>query len=157
MDTRRYRRQLRLVIRTCAAISRRADIVISNSEAGLASHIALGYRPNRARVIHPGIDTDRFRPDWQAARSVRRELELPEATPLVAHVARLDPMKDHPCLLKAMDGLPEAHVLAIGPGTDTLPARPRLHRLGRRADIERLRTAWRRVGLELRLRGGLSQ
>lgn len=141
MDTRLYRRQLRLVIRTCAAVSRRADVVISNSEAGLAGHIALGYRPNRARVIYPGIDTERFRPDRESARSVRQELGLPTEVPVVGHIARLDPMKDHACLLKAMERLPAVHVLAIGLGTETLPGLPTLHRLGQRADVERLLTA----------------
>jgi glycosyltransferase involved in cell wall biosynthesis len=141
MDARQYRRQLRVVIRTCAAISGRADIVISNSEAGLASHVALGYRPNRARVIHPGIDTERFRPDRESARSVRQELGLPAGAPVVAHIARLDPMKDHACLRKAMGGLPAVHVLAIGLGTEALPGPPTLHRLGQRADVERLLTA----------------
>ena len=104
MDTRRYRRQLRRVIRTCAAISRRADIVISDSEAGLASHIALAIAPI-ASCVTTGIDTNRFRPDWQAARSDASELELPEAITARAHVARLDPMKDHPCSAEG-DGWP---------------------------------------------------
>jgi glycosyltransferase involved in cell wall biosynthesis len=141
MDTRRYRPQLRVVIRACAAVSRWADIVVSNSEAGLASHVALGYRPNRARVIFPGIDTELFRPDREGARSVRQELGLAAGAPVVAHIARLDPMKDHACLLKAMERLPAIHVLAIGRGTETLSGPPTLHRLGQRPDVERLLAA----------------
>lgn len=141
LDTRQYRRQLRVVIRTCAAVSRWADVVVSNSEAGLASHVAMGYRPNRARVIYPGIDTEHFRPDRESARSVRQELGLPAVATVVAHIARLDPMKDHVCLLKAMERLPAVHVLAIGRGTETLPGPSSLRRLGQRADVERLLTA----------------
>jgi glycosyltransferase involved in cell wall biosynthesis len=141
MDTRQYRRQLRVVIRACATLSRHADILISNSAAGLASHVALGYRPLRTRVIYPGVDTERFRPDPASTRGVRDELRLPVGTPVVAHVARLDPMKDHACLLKAMQYLPNVRVLAIGQGTRSLPARPNLQRLGPRPDIERLLTA----------------
>jgi glycosyltransferase involved in cell wall biosynthesis len=141
MDTRQYRRQLRMVVRVCAALSRRADVVISNSEAGLAGHVALGYRPRRACVIHPGIDTERFRPDRESARSVRQELGLPAEAPVVAHIARLDPMKDHACLFKAMERLAAVHFLAIGLGTETLPRHPTLHRLGERVDVERLLTA----------------
>ena len=141
MDTRQYRRQLRMVVRVCAAVSRRADVVISNSEAGLAGHVALGYRPRRACVIHPGIDTERFRPDRESARSVRQELGLPAEAPVVAHIARLDPMKDHACLFKAMERLAAVHFLAIGLGTETLPRHPTLHRLGERVDVKRLLTA----------------
>jgi glycosyltransferase involved in cell wall biosynthesis len=141
MDTRHYHRQLRAVIRLCAALSRQADIVVSNSAAGIASHIALGYRPRRTRIIYPGIDTERFRPDQASAPSVRHEIALPAGAPVVAHVARLDPMKDHACLLKAMQYLPDVRVLAIGPGTEALPALPGLHRLGPRDDVERLLTA----------------
>jgi glycosyltransferase involved in cell wall biosynthesis len=141
MDTRHYRRQLRLVIRLCAALSRRPDIVISNSAAGLASHVGSGYRPRRTRIVYPGIDTERFRPDAASARSVRGELGVPERAPLVAHVARLDPMKDHACLLEAMTHLPGIRVLAIGHGTERLPSRPDLHRLGARGDVERLLAA----------------
>ncbi len=141
MDTRHYHRQLRAVIRLCAALSRQADVVVSNSAAGLASHIALGYRPRRTRIIYPGVDTERFRPDQASAPAVRHELVLPASAPVVAHIARLDPMKDHACLLKAMQYLPDVRVLAIGAGTETLPALPRLHRLGPRGDVERLLTA----------------
>ena len=141
LDTRQYHRQLRAVIRVCATLSGQADMVVSNSAAGLASHVALGYRPRRTRIIYPGVDTERFRPDQASAPTVRHELALPADAPVVAHIARLDPMKDHGCLLKAMQYLPDVRVLAIGAGTETLPARPCLHRLGPRVDVERLLTA----------------
>jgi glycosyltransferase involved in cell wall biosynthesis len=141
LDTHQYRRQLRVVIRACAAVSRHVDVVVSNSEAGLASHLQLGYRAPRVRVIHPGIDTERFRPDPEAARRARHELGLPAATEVVAHVARRDPMKDHACLRRAMEQLPGVHVLAIGTGTETLAPAPALHRLGHREDVERLLAA----------------
>jgi glycosyltransferase involved in cell wall biosynthesis len=141
IDTHHYRRQLQFVIRACATVSRHVDVVVSNSEAGLESHLRLGYRPARTRVIPPGIDTDRFRPDGEIARRVRDELALPSAARVVAHVARRDPMKDHASLRHAMERLPGVHVLAIGTGTETLPPAPALHRLGHRPDVERLLTA----------------
>jgi glycosyltransferase involved in cell wall biosynthesis len=138
LDTGLYHLQLRLVMRVCAALSARPDVIVSNSEAGLASHRALGYRPERACVIYPGIDTERFRPDPAARRAVRAELGLPPDAPVIAHVARRDPMKDHASALAALDGVPGARLLAIGAGTEALPARPDLYRLGRRLDVERL-------------------
>ena len=138
LNIRLYRRRLALAIRACAALSTWPDLVVSNSGAGLAGHSALGYRPDRTCVIHPGVDTERFRPSPDARRAVRRELGIPEAAPVLAHVARRDPMKDHACLLATLERLPGVRALAVGAGTETLPDRPGLHRLGRRTDIERL-------------------
>ena len=141
LNTRLYRPQLALTVGACAALSAHPDVVVSNSEAGLARHRALGYRPARTCVIYPGVDTERFRPRPEAGRTVRQELGIPPNAPILAHVARRDPMKDHACLLATLDRLPAVHALAIGAGTETLPDRPGLHRLGRRGDVERLLVA----------------
>jgi glycosyltransferase involved in cell wall biosynthesis len=141
LNTRVYRLQLALTIRACAALSAQPDVVVSNSDAGLERHRALGYRPARTCVIYPGVDTVRFRPRPEAGGTVRRELGVPANAPILAHVARRDPMKDHACLLATLERLPAVHVLAIGAGTETLPDRPGLHRLGRRTDVERLLVA----------------
>ena len=141
LNTRLYRRQLALVVRACTTLSSRPDVVVSNSGAGLSTHRALGYRPGRSHVIYPGVDTERFRPRPEGGRALRRELGIPPDAPLLAHVARRDPMKDHGSLLAALERLPAVHTLAIGAGTETLPDRPRLHRLGRRTDVERLLAA----------------
>lgn len=141
LNIRLYRPQLALAIRACAALSALPDVVVSNSDAGLARHRALGYRPARTCVIYPGIDTERFRPRPEAGRTVRQELGISSSAPILAHVARRDPMKDHACLLATLDRLPAVHALAIGAGTETLPDQPWLHRLGRRADVERLLVA----------------
>lgn len=141
LNIRLYRPQLALAIRACAALSALPDVVVSNSDAGLARHRALGYRPARTCVIYPGVDTDRFQPRPETGRTVRQELGISASAPILAHVARRDPMKDHACLLATLDRLPAVHALAIGAGTETLPARPGLHRLGRRADVERLLVA----------------
>jgi glycosyltransferase involved in cell wall biosynthesis len=138
LNIRQYRPQLALVIRACAALSAQPDVVVSNSEAGLARHLALGYRPVRSCVIYPGVDTERFRPRPETGSALRQELGIPPDASTLAHVARRDPMKDHACLLATLDRLPTVHALAIGQGTETLPARPGLHRLGRRTDVERL-------------------
>jgi glycosyltransferase involved in cell wall biosynthesis len=60
---------------------------------------------------------------------------------VIVHVARLDPMKDHATLLAALDRLPHVHAVLAGLGTETLTARPRLHRLGVRDDVPRLLAA----------------
>lgn len=141
MDTRKYSWKLRLVIALCARLSHYPDVVVFNSEAGAAVHRALGYRPLRAEVIDNGIDTGRFHPDAAARAAVRAELHIPGDRPVLAHVARVDPMKDHDCFLAALEKLPDVTALAVGEGTEKLPDRPGLIRLGRRDDVARLLAA----------------
>lgn len=141
MDVSRYGVALRLIIATCARLSARPDAVLVNSYAGRAVHEKLGYRPRRFEVVENGIDTERFRPDPVARAEKRRDLGLAPDAVVVAHVARRDPMKDHESYLAALDRLPHVTGLAIGLGTETLPERPNLHRLGARTDVPELLAA----------------
>lgn len=141
MDVSRYGPALRLVIAACARLSTRPDAVLVNSHAGRAVHETLGYHPRRFEVVENGIDTERFRPDPAARVEVRQALGLAPDTVVLAHVARRDPMKDHESYLAALDRLPHIVGLAIGLGTDSLPERPNLRRLGARTDVPRLLAA----------------
>ncbi|MBT5413072.1 MAG: glycosyltransferase [Rhodospirillaceae bacterium] len=142
MDTSRYGWQLRAVIGASARLSRRPAGAIANSQAGIAVHRALGFRPRRFDYIANGLDTDRFRPDPAARAEMRTVLNLPASdSPVLAVVARVDPMKDHAGFLAALDKLPGAVGLAIGKGTEDLPDRPNLRRLGPRTDVPRLLAA----------------
>jgi glycosyltransferase involved in cell wall biosynthesis len=141
LDLRRYGVGLRAVVKTCTLLSRRPDLVTANSTAGLESHLSFGYRPRRAEVTINGIDVDEFRPDAAARRAVRIELGIPDDATVLAHVARVDPMKDHGSFLAAMAELPELHALLIGTGTENLPAARSILRLGRRHDVPRLSAA----------------
>ena len=122
----------------CVRLSRRADVVVANSHVGRDFHQALGYRPRRFLVIDNGIDTDQFRPDSAARSAVRAELGIADGKALIAMIARLDPVKDYDTFLRALEFLPEVSALAVGGGTETLPARPGLYRLGERRDVARL-------------------
>ena len=110
----------------------------ANSVAGLKSHLALGYRPRRAEVVANGIDVDEFRPDAAVRHAVRGELGIPQDATLLAHVARVDPMKDHASFLAAMTELPDLFALLVGVGTENLAAARNVARLGRRHDVARL-------------------
>jgi glycosyltransferase involved in cell wall biosynthesis len=138
MDLRHYGRGLRLVVKACTLLSGSPDLVTANSAAGLKSHLALGYRPRRAEVVANGIDIDEFRPDPAVAQAVRTELGIPENAMVLAHVARVDPMKDHGSFLAAMMELPDLFALLVGAGTENLPAAANVLRLGRRQDVARL-------------------
>lgn len=141
MDVSRYGPALRLIIATCARLSARPDAVLVNSHAGRAVHEKLGYRPRRFEVVENGIDTERFRPDPAARTEMRQALGLAPDAIVLAHVARRDPMKDHETFLAALNRLPYVTGLAIGLGTESLPERPNLRRLGARTDMPRLLAA----------------
>lgn len=141
MDFSRYSWRLRLAVKACALLSRWPDLITANSAAGLKAHLRLGYRPRRAEVVFNGIDTELFRPDPELRAALRRDLGLPTDACVVAHVARVDPMKDHACFLAAMDQLPDMHALLIGAGTEQLAEQPNVMRLGRRADVPRVLNA----------------
>lgn len=141
MDLSRYSFGLRAVIRACAALSRRPDLVTANSAAGMRAHEALGYRPQRTEIVPNGVDVARYAPDPQARALVRKELGIPSDAVVVAHVARVDPMKDHKGFLAAMKVMPHVHALLIGRGTESLPDAANLSRLGVRSDVPHLLAA----------------
>jgi glycosyltransferase involved in cell wall biosynthesis len=141
MDLRRYGLGLRLAVKACTLLSRWPDLVTANSVAGLNHHLSLGYRPRRAEVVANGIDVEEFRPDPAVRDAVRRELDLAEEDIVIAHVARVDAMKDHASFLAAMMELPELQAILIGAGTENLPEGRNLLRLGRRRDVARLLAA----------------
>ena len=141
MDLDRYGAVLRMVVRLCASLSALPDLVTSNSEAGLKAHGVLGYRPRRSEIVYNGVDTDRFRPDAEERKIVRAELHIDQRAIVVAHVARVDPMKDHALMIAAAGRLPDIKALLIGAGTEHLDAPTNVRRLGRRFDIPRLLAA----------------
>jgi glycosyltransferase involved in cell wall biosynthesis len=96
----------RLVMRICAATSRLIPAgIVSCSEAGRRIHVARGYDPERLKVIPNGFDIDKFRPDQQARRNFRAELNLPDDCLLIGHAGRFHPQKDHATLIKAAEKL----------------------------------------------------
>lgn len=141
LDASRYGRGFRFIVATAAHLSRFPAAVTANSQAGLEFHKALGYRPRRAMMIHNGIDVARYKPDPLARAELREDLKLDFGTPVVALMARIDPAKDHEGFLDAMRLLPGVHAILAGEGTETLPDRPNVIRLGRRDDVPRLLAA----------------
>jgi glycosyltransferase involved in cell wall biosynthesis len=152
-----YRRLTGLTLRACAALSRFPDAVLTNSEEARRFHGELGYRPRRFEVIPNGFDTDLFRPDREARQAVRAELDIPPDAPVIGHVARFDPMKDHRTFIEgaglAHAQVPDAVFLLAGRRVDydnldlarwlsqsgVDPANIRL--LGERTDVARLMAA----------------
>jgi glycosyltransferase involved in cell wall biosynthesis len=107
--------------------SRLPDLVIANSQRGAAWARGAGFAARRVAMIRNGIDTNRFRPATPAERvAARAALGCKEAAFVVAVVARLDPMKDHPTFLAALaialQTAPSLTGLIVGDGLPSVAA-----------------------------------
>jgi glycosyltransferase involved in cell wall biosynthesis len=109
-----------MLLRIMAWLSPLVDLVIFNSEAGLASYQAMGMRARRMLVIPNGFDVDRFAPDAAQGQEQRRVWGVPGEAPLIGIVGRLSPVKDHPAFLHAAARLaaewPAARFVCVGSG-----------------------------------------
>ena len=82
-------------------LSRVADLVIANSQAGSTWAVSRGFRETRMAVVENGIDTIRFHPDPKGGETVREGWKVMKNQRLIGLVARLDAMKDHRNFLQA--------------------------------------------------------
>jgi glycosyltransferase involved in cell wall biosynthesis len=112
-----------------ALLSGRADLIITNSRAGLEHAAGKGFPQDRMRIVNNGIDTERFRPDPDARKRVRNAWGVPDRSVLVGIAARLDPMKDHETFVKAAAGLAsrldDVFFVCVGGGSGQYAARLR--------------------------------
>jgi glycosyltransferase involved in cell wall biosynthesis len=148
------KRSTLLTVRACGVLSGRVPSrIICCSEHARAMYTASGFAGEKITVIPNGFDTSRFRPDPEAALSVRAELGLPAATPLIGLVARYDPLKDHASFVKAAgllhEAMPHVHFLMCGNKVDSdnvelvaqigaLGLSNVVHLLGPRRDVPRI-------------------
>lgn len=82
-------------------LAHRAELVISNSIAGLRDYERGGARPKRSVVIPNGIDCDRFRPDPAMRQRMRESWGAAPDERVIGLVARVDPMKGHDVFVRA--------------------------------------------------------
>lgn len=141
MDPRQYAPLLRRVIRINSWLSPMPDKIIANSESGLRYHAGIGYRAQAGIVIDNGVNTVAFRPDRTARSQVRNELGVTNGVPIIAMVARNDPMKDHRTFFAALERVPDAVGLLIGAGTERFPDNPRIKKIGETGDVPRMLAA----------------
>ncbi|HWQ93951.1 MAG TPA: GT4 family glycosyltransferase PelF [Gammaproteobacteria bacterium] len=110
-------RKVRLANRV---LSTMVDKVVAVAEFGKRYLVAEeGVSPARVVTIHNGIDGQRFGPHYDRD-AVRASLGLAGGQPVVGIVARLDAIKNHAGLLRAMQcvaaELPSAVLLVVGDG-----------------------------------------
>ena len=135
MDPSRYGILFRVVLRLCAWLSPFPDGIVANSHAGLDLHRSLGYRSQNFAVVHNGFDTERYQFNSNTRDRIRESLEISSDAFVAGVVARVDPMKDYPTLVRAISTMKGVTTLAIGKGTEELPPAPDLMRLGERSDV----------------------
>ena len=136
-----------------AALSRHSDTGVCVSHAAREVAAAVYHLPpERIRVIHNGIDIDRFRGILPGARDrVRTELGIPSGSPVIGIVARIYTVKGHRALIAMMPevlkDLPDARLLIVGDGPDRsaceamvakLALRERVIFTGQREDVAEL-------------------
>jgi glycosyltransferase involved in cell wall biosynthesis len=99
-------------------LSRLADLVIINSQAGKAVYLKKGFPAEKMLVISNGIDTQVFHAEAGLGQALRAEWGVAETDVLIGIIGRLDPMKGHAVFLKAAAALdrPDLHVVVVGDG-----------------------------------------
>lgn len=110
-----------LLFRLGAHLSRAADLLIANSDAGRRHYTAQGYPADRMRVVHNGFDTSLFSPARERGRVMRQEWGIAPNDRLIGIVARIDRSKDHDSFLAAAAAVarqePCAKFVVIGDGS----------------------------------------
>ena len=71
------------------------------------------YAARPSRVIPPGVDVPRFRPDGAARAAVRTRLGWNDDTPVVGFLGRFIPAKGLDVLMQALDGAASAVARAL--------------------------------------------
>jgi glycosyltransferase involved in cell wall biosynthesis len=106
--------------RVHVAACRLADRVFVVAEAIRTWLIERGCDPARVTVLRNGIDISRFRQRSDDGQSVRKELGLQAADPIVAMICRLAPLKGIEDYLAAaalvVESIPGARFLIVGEG-----------------------------------------
>ncbi len=135
---------------------KRFDLMIANSEAGKRFNVrTLAIDPQRIRVVHNGVDTQRFCPGPREA--LRRELGIASDVPVVGMIAMFKRQKRHGDFFRMarrlLDAVGECRFLLAGEPlrdnqqgaadyhrevrrlADDLGVTPRCHFLGNRQDM----------------------
>ena len=99
-------------------LSSRPELIIANSEAGRAHHVAAGYDGQHMVVIPNGIDTARWRPAPGARVMMRQRWGAGKGEVVAGLVGRVDAMKDHATFLAAIRAcrVPGLRAVCIGGG-----------------------------------------
>lgn len=121
-----YARASRELTLLMPRVYRGAAAILANSRNTARLLEAFGAPPDRIHVVHPGVDSSRFRPDAPGAGAVRARL-AGDGDVVLLTVGRLQRRKGHDLVLRALAELDAAAVryVVVGDGDE----RARLERL----------------------------
>lgn len=107
--------------KTMRFVLRHADKLIANSNFTRDTLVGMGVTPSRIVIIHPGVDTERFRPGLPC-QDLRDRLDLRPGTRLLLSVGRLQRRKGFDRVIESMprllqDGY-DLHYAIVGIGDD---------------------------------------
>ena len=121
------------ISRRGALVYRLAHRVVTSGEAVRAIVVGAGIPAGRVASIPPGVDTRRFHAGVSGA-TVREELGLGRAVPVVGLVANVRGSKGHNVLLEAapavLRAVPDARFLIVGDGVGFEEVRRRVREAG---------------------------
>ena len=155
-DLKNEKRLTRLLIGVSRHLSNAPKTIVYNSQVSSRQHEAAGYPHRSSKVIPNGFDLEKYLPDEAARHFLCNELELDEEIPVVLHVARYHPMKDHRSMLIAaaltLAKLPSVKFIFVGSDVtdknehltsilDEFGLKKGVILLGERSDLSRLMAA----------------
>jgi glycosyltransferase involved in cell wall biosynthesis len=112
-------------------LTRYADWVVPNSEAGKSFLMDRGINPERIRVIYNGLNLERLVPDQTKVARIREQMELPQDGIVVGMTANLNPAKDYATFLEGAmtvhQAVPQTRFAILGDG----PLRPSVEAMAR--------------------------
>ncbi len=93
------------------------DLTIANSKVGADFNSKMsGQSACDYRIVHNGVDTERFRP--QSRKAIRNEFGISTKNQIIGVFASFKPQKNHSMLLRAfskiLDSFPAAQLLLVG-------------------------------------------
>jgi len=157
LDARITKQTVLWTIKACARLSSYLpQKIVCCAETSQRLHAEMGYPAEKLVVIPNGFDLEHYKPDAAARRSVRQDLGIPEAMPLIGLIGRFHPEKDHENFIRAAallhQQLPEAGFLLCGTDIDwenqalagwikEASLQHCFYLLGRRQDVPRIYTA----------------
>jgi len=107
-----------------------ADRIIAVSSAAVADAVSRGMPAQKFTIVPNGVDVDRFRPDANARRDVRRALSVQDGQKVIGIVARFAAVKNHTLFVEAAVRMrrmrDDVIFLVVGGGTEPPPSLLRL-------------------------------
>ena len=120
LEWARYDLAGRILFQVNRMASHAVHLIIANSRVAAEEMAQAGYPRPRMMVIPNGTDVERFRPQVELGRDLRKEWGIPAESKLIGMAARLDPMKDHATFVRAAQILAlrrsDVHFVCVGEG-----------------------------------------